>query len=170
MRREKRKSDNRDRELELNNEQRARLEAFLEQIEPFMDDLLHRGSVQPKFSDRPEGPQVLMFRQRETGAADGRQRRLYIGPKSLADALWDEIIRRRRQARTWHFRGPPVDPEEHRSVTEFLRPRRPDDPTWQPPAEFAILEELLQQLDLPPRMQADTEPAPTGMAAPAVMR
>jgi hypothetical protein len=65
-----------------------------------------------KFANRPDGPFVLQFRQRRTGTRDGRQKRLYIGPKPLADRLMAEIWRRREEAGIRYRPGRQPPPEE----------------------------------------------------------
>jgi hypothetical protein len=71
---------------------------LLTRIEPHWLDLLHQGSIVKKFPKRPDSPYVLQFRQNLSGTRDGRQKRLYLGPKDKADALMDEIRRRRKEA------------------------------------------------------------------------
>lgn len=83
----------------------AALQELLKKIAPYWPDLLHQGSVAKKFSQREESPYVLQFRQKVTGTRDGRQKRLYVGAKQIADELMEEIWRRREESGTRYRRG-----------------------------------------------------------------
>ena len=96
------------------DELQQRLEALLQKIEPYWDDLLRRGCIAKKFPDRPDSPWVLQFRQKLTGTKDGRQKRIYVGSEPLARRLADEIYRRRRKA--WVGIVPPHYPMPRREV------------------------------------------------------
>jgi hypothetical protein len=72
----------------------------MERVEPHMRDLLLQGSIVRKFARRAGSPWVLQFRLYYTGTRSGRQKRLYVGPKWLADMVMEEIWRRREEKGT----------------------------------------------------------------------
>lgn len=85
---------------------------LLERVECYWPDLLRQGSMVRKFADRPDGPFVLQFRQRRTGTRDGRQKRLYVGSKALAERLMAQIWRRREEYGVRYRPGREPDREE----------------------------------------------------------
>jgi len=87
------------------DKRQERMRLLLDKLSPHMADLLYQGSVMKKFPERARSPYVLKYRQRRSGSQDGRQRKIYIGPKELADELMAEIWRQREQAGTRYRHG-----------------------------------------------------------------
>jgi hypothetical protein len=107
-------------DMSTDNTLEDRFEVLLVRIDPHWPDLLRQGSMVRKFADRPDGPFVLQFRQRRTGTRNGRQKRLYIGAKPIADRLMVEIWERREEAGIRYRPGREPDPEERRGRTPSL--------------------------------------------------
>ncbi len=84
----------------IDDDRQRRFDALMERARPHMEDLLWQGSIVRKFPKRPDSPWVLQFRLYYTGDRSERQKRLYVGPKWLADMLMDKVWRRRERART----------------------------------------------------------------------
>ena len=91
------KQDENDSGGQLAPHEQERMNNLLDKLVPHMADLLYQGAVMKKFPTRPNSPYVLKFRQDRTGKRDGRQKKLYVGPKWLADELMAEIWRRREE-------------------------------------------------------------------------
>ena len=113
-------------EVQSNNEapddkdySRERLRMLLKRMEPYREDLLHRGSIQRTFNLSVVPTYVLKFRQRLTGTRDGRQKTIYIGTsKALRDKIENILWQWRREAGT---RTPPVRPKPDRELEEAMK-------------------------------------------------
>jgi hypothetical protein len=82
-------------------------ERLLQVVEPYWPDLLRQGGIYDRLDRSGTPTYVLKFRERFSGAGDGRQRTIYVGKRrDVAEYLMREIWRRREQAGT---RIPPVE-------------------------------------------------------------
>ena len=123
------------------DERQRRFDAVMERLEPHMEDLLWQGSMVRKFPKRQDSPRVLQFRLYYTGDRSERQRRLYVGPRWLADMLMDEIWRRRERAKTryrpenepWRQKRSGVEGMSLDELLRMLRGEAVPAPVLQPP-------------------------------------
>lgn len=123
----------------------GRFEQMLKRVEPHWDDLLHQGSMVRKFSQRSDSPYVLQFRQKLTGARDGGQKRLYIGPKRLADEVMEEIWRRREESGTRYRRGRRPWRKDRRPLDEALAMTLEDVPAFKHLPVYQFLKRMAER-------------------------